>query len=76
MINLSGIALIGFLLPGIGPHSCLQYTDLGRLELHAEGTPPPHIMAWLAGPQTTKVPEDLAEVLPLIQPCLQGKSHA
>lgn len=70
------IALLGFLLPGLGPHSCIQYEDTGRLLLRAEGSVPPHLMTWLAGPQTTPVPEDLAEVLPQLPPCLKGKNHA
>jgi hypothetical protein len=76
MLSITTITLIGFLLPGIGPHSCVQYTDTGRLELHTEGSPPPHIMTWLIGPQTSQVPKDLAEVLPVLPPCLPGKSHA
>lgn len=67
---------LSLLLPGTGPHTCAQYTDTGRLELHVEGLPPPHLMMWLMGPQTTPMPGDLADVLPMIPPCLPGRNHA
>lgn len=76
MGSLVAAAFIGFLLPGVGPHSCVQFTDTGRVELHAEGLPDPGISGWLSGPQTTPMPQDLAEALPQIQPCLPGKHHA
>jgi len=75
-LDYCAVLLAGFLLPGIGPHSCAQYDDTGRLELHIEGLPPPNITMWIAGPQTTPMPDYLAGVLQQIPPCLPGKNHS
>lgn len=68
--------LTGFLIAGLGPHSCVQFLDTGRLILHAEGTPDPRIAAWVTGPQVTPMPQDLVEAWSRLSPCLPGKDHS
>ncbi len=74
--TIAATLLAGIVLAGVGPHSCIQLTDTGRLILHSEGTPSPRITAWLAGPQVTTMPQELVAVWERLQPCLPGKNHS
>ncbi len=66
---------------GLGGHTCRQEDDQGRLWLYTEGTPSSAVVAWLEASDRGTIPnipmpQELADALPQIPPCLPGKHHA